>query len=206
MKYWFFIFLFLKLGFARAQDYTGTLYSGYYSGYGYQLCPVLNVKSETGFYGEMRYNYEDDRTFSVYAGMTFYKNFSEKSETELSLYLGGMFGQFEGTSPGFEIWHKTTHWDLFFQNQLPFKNRFKEGFYSNWSQFLYDTQHNVEFGFSVQATQPINKKISKEYYDFGLELACQIPKANLELTFYGFNFWNYRSFGLIGIEYVFSPK
>ncbi|MFM9943700.1 MAG: hypothetical protein ACKVQB_00560 [Bacteroidia bacterium] len=204
MRYWLFLFLFFKFGLLRAQDYTGTLYGGYYSGYGYQLSPVINVKSSTGFYGEMRYNYEDDQTFSVYAGMTFYKNFSKTSETEFSPYLGGMFGKFEGTSPGFEIWHKTPHWDIFFQNQLPFKNRFKEGFYSNWSQLLYDTQRNFEFGASFQATQPLDKKINKEYYDFGLELACQIPKANLEFTFYGFNFWNNRSFFLAGIEYTVS--
>lgn len=204
MRLWLAIILLFNFGLIHAQDYTGTLFGGYYSGFGYQLSPVLNVKSETGFYGEMRYNYEDDRTFSAYAGMTYYKNFSKSSETEFSIYLGGMFGQFEGTSPGFEVWHKTKHLDLFFQNQLPFKNRFKEGFYSNWSQFLYDTKRNFEFGASFQATQPLDKKIAKEYYDFGLELACQVPKANLEFTFYGFNFWNKRSFGLVGIEYVFS--
>lgn len=113
--------------------------------------PMIHYQSSSNWYGEIRYNYEDMKTFSFYAG----KVFSKESRLSYSILpiLGGVMGKFNGGSVGLNI--SMDYDQLFFstQSQCTFSSEDQiHNFFFSWSELGFQVKEWIYTGLAVQQT------------------------------------------------------
>lgn len=137
---------------ARTQTHAGAE-QYYYMGekQAFTFVPVVYFETNKNWYIEGRYNYEADKTMSVYAGKTFEK----KSVVSYSAspVAGVVFGKFNGGSVGVNSEADYKKYSFSSQLQYTFSIKDKtENFLYSWSDLSYQASCNIYTGFSVQQT------------------------------------------------------
>lgn len=117
----------------------------------FTIVPIVYFQTKKNWYIEGRYNFEANRTMSVYAGKTFEK----KSAVSYSVspVIGAVIGRFNGGSIGAN--GEADYKRYFFSSQLQYTFSMKnktENFIYSWSDFSYRALNNIYAGFSVQQT------------------------------------------------------
>lgn len=123
--------------------------------------PVVHFQNESNWYAEARYNYEDAKTFSLYAGKTFSKN--AKLTYDVTPMLGGSIGYFKSISAGLSI--ELSYQKYFFSCQSQYSysiDNFAESFFYNWSELGVNVSPWFYTGFSVQQTRLYQTKLKLE--------------------------------------------
>ncbi len=160
----------------------------------YLWVPIIHRQGKKGLHTEMRYNYEERKTGSVYIG----KNFSSDSAFSYSLtpMLGWVFGQFNGGSVALnaDAGYKKFYTSVQTQYTMS-KNGKAENFFYTWGEIGYEPVEWFYTGISSQWT-----KVYKETGDaeFGMLVGFNIRK--LSIPVYVFSPFDKKINFLIGIN------
>ena len=128
----------------------------------YVWMPVVHHKGKKGVYTEMRYNYEEMETASVYLG----KSFSKERELsyDITPMLGMVFGNFNGGSLAInmDVEYKKTFVSM--QMQYTASSDAKENnFLFNWTEMAYQPLEWFYTGVSMQQTKMYKTGFKSEY-------------------------------------------
>ena len=94
---------------------------------------------------EARYNYENLRTGSLWAGYNF--SAGKKLVLDVTPMIGGVFGRTNGIAPGCEASLTYKQFELSISNEYVFDTTHKSGnFYYSWPQFTYSPTDLVARG------------------------------------------------------------
>ncbi len=130
---------------------------------------------------EARYNYENFRTGSLWAGYNF--SWGKTWQFAVTPMIGGVFGRTNGIAPGCEAslaWKKLT---LSIDNEYVFDTTSKSGnFYYSWPQVTYQPTNWFKFGGVAQRT-----KVSQSQYDTPRGFFVGFMHKQLEFTTYVFD-------------------
>jgi len=104
------------------------------------------------FHMEMRYNYEDRQSFSLWFGY----NFSGGNNFEYTItpMAGAVMGNTNGLAPGLEITLGFYGFELYAESEYIFDMDAREdNFYYNWTDLSYSPLDWMWFGLSIQRTK-----------------------------------------------------
>jgi hypothetical protein len=121
------------------------------SGENTSIVPMAHYRFNNKWYGEARYNYDDDQTFSLYAG----KTFSRKSGFSYSAtpMLGGLIGRMNGGSVGLNM--DMDFENIFFSTQSQYSFSMEQRtnqFFLSWSELGYQATSWFYGGLAMQQT------------------------------------------------------
>ena len=122
--------------------------------------PIVHYRSPGDWYAEMRYNYEDSRTLSLYTGRTFAHEGDRLSYSATPL-VGGVIGKFRGGSMGLNL--TLDFKNLFFESQSQYSfgvNGESLDFLFAWSDVGYQVRPWLFGGISAQNTYLCQDKSS----------------------------------------------
>ncbi len=135
---------------AGAQSHIG-LEQYYYCGKNQDISFVSigYYQNAHNWYGEVRYNYEEKKTMSVYAGKTFYGD-GKLSYTATPM-LGVLIGQFNGGSMGvnLDLAYKSVELSSLLQYVFSKDDRSKS-FMLNWTELSYQVTPFMKSGIVLQ--------------------------------------------------------
>lgn len=160
---------------------------------------MAHVRSPANWYGEIRYNYEDAKTFSLYAGKTFSGGKVAKySITPMAGYSTGLF-------TGFSLGVNTdAEWrDFYFsaQSQYSFSSKTKaDNFLFSWSELGYSISDHFFTGLSLQYTLTVCQAAVEPGIVTGVRF------KNFEIPFYVFKPFRFERYFVLGLSYEFNLK
>jgi hypothetical protein len=130
---------------------------------------------------EARYNYENFRTGSLWAGYNF--SWGKTWQFAVTPMIGGVFGRTNGIAPGCEMslsWKKLT---FSLDNEYVFDTTSKSGnFYYSWPQVTFQALSWLSVGGVAQHT-----KVFETSLDFQRGFFVGVQHKRLEFTTYVFN-------------------
>ncbi|HYG20204.1 MAG TPA: hypothetical protein VD816_14800 [Ohtaekwangia sp.] len=117
----------------------------------FSMGPIGYIQNKAGWYAEVRYNYEEKRTFSLYVGKV-YSNEGELSYA-ITPMVGGVIGRFKGGSAGLDVDLDFRGFFVSTQSQYTFSvNEEISNFYFAWSEAGYQPLPWVYGGVALQQT------------------------------------------------------
>jgi hypothetical protein len=130
---------------------------------------------------EARYNYENLRTGSIWAGYNF--SWGRKWQFAVTPMIGGVFGRTNGIAPGCEASLAYKKVTLSIDNEYVFDTTSKAGnFYYTWPQLTYEPLDWLKLGLVAQRTRAFQTKLDVQR---GFLIGFRHKK--LEFTTYVFN-------------------
>ena len=169
-------------------------YNFFGSGQAYVWMPVLHHQGKNGVYTELRYNYEDLKTASVYLG----KNFGKESKVSYSItpMVGWVFGNFNGGALAMNMDIEYKKIFISTQNQYTIsKDDINNNFFFNWTELAILPKPWFYAGISTQQTKMHGAAFENEY---GLLAGFVIKKITIPV--YVFNPLNTNRNFIIGIN------
>ena len=136
------------------------------------VVPRIYYQTNAGWYGEVRYNYEEERTGSLYAG----KTFSKQGDVCWSLtpVAGLIWGKLKGGAAGLNV--ALAYRDLSFSSALQYavsrEDRQLNFFYA-WSELGCQVAKSVYAGLAIQQTRLFG---TTTRWDPGLQVGFLIEK------------------------------
>ena len=163
------------------------------------IVPVYHIQSENNWYGELRYNYEDAQTLSVYAGKTI--NGGNVLNFGITPLLGFSTGRFTGISVAI---NSEISWKQFYiSSQSQYSRGIKGGstdFLFNWSELGYTISPHFFSGLTMQYTRQSGQTVVESGVLAGLTFnAISIP-------FYVFSPLHKSQYFILGVNYEYSFK
>jgi len=184
---------------------TGGLEQYFYVRKGSALTPVLiaHVQNEK-WYGEVRYNYEEIKTFSAYAG----KIFSDEQKTHsysIIPIIGIVTGKFKGYSLGLDVTFTENNFFFCSQSQYTFSsNDHYENFMYSWSELGYEASQWIYAGLALQHLQLFQKEGEPMSYDFGAMIGFKLGKWTIPI--YSFSPINNNRYFILGLNLEFGKN
>ena len=133
-------------------------WSFYASGYTYIIPESANYVQPTftadrnRIHLEARYNYEGQKTGSVWFGLNF--SGGDVVEWELTPIIGGVFGEVDGVAPGYKgsiSWRRIS---LYSESEFVIDtSEASDSFFYNWSELTYAITESFRAGLVVQRTR-----------------------------------------------------
>ena len=152
--------------------------------------PVLTA-DHNWLHLEARYNYENLRTGSLWAGYNFSRgdvDDGDKWELEVTPMIGGVFGRTNGIAPGLEIslqYKKRIEASI--TNEYVFDTTSKSGnFYYGWPQLTYSPVEWLHVGAVAQRTKAYQTPANIQR-GFLVGVSHEVFQHKWELTTYVFN-------------------
>lgn len=162
------------------------------------MVPIVHVQNSKNWYAEARYNYEAERSFSLYVGKSFSKD-SERLSYAVTPIAGGVGGEFKGASVGFNA--MLEYGKLFFSSQSQYTSSFKDhaqDFLFSWTELGYQPLSWFYLGCTVQHTQYTQ---SKNYQvEPGVVVGFTLGRWTFPL--YGFNPLSTNPYLVLGINHA----
>ena len=156
--------------------------------------PVVHHLTGKGIYTEMRYNYEELGTVSLYGGRSF--NGEGKLSYDITPMLGAVIGKYNGGSVAMNIDLGYKKIEVSTQAQYTVNtDSHTDNFFFNWSEFTYQPLKWMSAGLSIQQTKLYKTNLKSEY---GL-LACFSVK-NFSLPVYLFSPFRNEQNIIVGIN------
>jgi hypothetical protein len=130
---------------------------------------------------EARYNYEDLRTGSLWAGYSF--TVGHRVELDVTPMVGAVFGRTNGLAPGYEMALTYKNMELSSEGELliDIKNSQNDFFYS-WNELVYSPTEWFHAGLVSQTTQAYQTTL-----DIQRGLSAGFAHHHLDFTTYVFN-------------------
>ena len=130
---------------------------------------------------EARYNYENLRTGSLWAGYNF--SWGKTWQFAVTPMIGGVFGRTNGIAPGCEASLKYKKLTLSIDNEYVFDTTSKsENFYYTWPQLTYHALDWLKLGLVAQRTRAFQTPV-----DIQRGFLVGFKHKELEFTTYVFN-------------------
>ncbi|MBS1513034.1 MAG: hypothetical protein JST86_19515 [Bacteroidetes bacterium] len=160
----------------------------------YAWMPVLHHTSKKGMYTELRYNYEAERTGSVYMG----KSFSGKRKWEYAItpMAGIVMGNYNGFSLAANMDASCGKMFASMQTQYTINGKTAdENFFFNWTEVAFQSTRWLYTGASMQQTKVYHAPLQQEY---GLLVGFVFGKFTVPV--YIFNPFNAARNCIVGIN------
>lgn len=164
----------------------------------YAWMPVVHYETKKGIYAELRYNYEEAQTFSVFGGKVLSMNSGSFSVTPM---IGLSTGKFTGVSLAANA--EAEFNKLFLSTETQYcMNAKKDGnnFLFSWSEIGYSIFPNLFAGFSFQYT------IQQGAADPEPGLMAGLSFKNFSIPVYVFNPFGKRQYLVFGLNYEYHLK
>ncbi len=165
----------------------------------YLWMPIAHYQSAKGLYAELRYNYEDSKTFSFFGGRTFVAN--KAIDFSLTPMIGLSVGNFKGLSLAANTDIEWKNWYLSSQMQysLSLSDKFAN-FYFCWSEAGYNISENFYTGLAVQYTRQEGDN------DFQPGFLAGVSFGNVSVPLYVFSPFRPGQYIILGINYEYQLK
>lgn len=165
----------------------------------YVWMPVIHYQTEKGFYTELRYNYEDVQTLSLFAGKTFFTG--SKLGCTLTPMLGLSTGNFSGASVAVNA---EADWKNFYlSTQTQYSAATRKGvsnFFFSWSELGYNLSRSFFAGVALQYTRQEGVSYTEPGIVAGLSF------KNFSLPFYLFKPFQTDQYIIVGLNFEYSLK
>jgi hypothetical protein len=136
---------------ASSWDFTLSV-SGYLVPHGQSYASPTFTADHSTVHVEARYNYEAQRTGSLWAGYNL--STGKKLVLEMTPMIGGVFGHLNGIAPGLEFTGTYKKVQLYSANEYIFDTDTKAGnFFYTWTQLTYSPVAWFTVGYVVQRTR-----------------------------------------------------
>lgn len=160
----------------------------------YVWMPVVHYQAKKGMYAELRYNYEDLKTFSFYGGKTF------TGGTDLKYSITPMGGYCIGRFTGLSIaTNAEAEWkEFYFSTQTQYSMATKKdaaNFFFSWSEVGYNIFRNFFAGLAVQYTRQQGENDMQPGFVAGLNF------KNISIPFYLFSPFQPGRYIVLGFIY-----
>jgi hypothetical protein len=130
---------------------------------------------------EARYNYENQRTGSLWAGYNF--NVGKTLILNVTPMIGGVFGRTTGVAPGCEASLTYKKVELSISNEYVFDtSRSSDSFYYSWPQLTYSPTDWLRVGLVAQHTKAFQTSL-----DIQRGFLVGVSHKKVEFTTYVFN-------------------
>ncbi len=140
-----------KIASANPWDFNLSL-SGYIVPQGQSYASPTLTADHGILHLEARYNYEGQRTGSLWAGYNF--SFGKKVTFDITPMLGGVIGEINGIAPGLEATISYKKLQLYSANEYIFNTNSKsDNFFYTWTQLTYSPVSWFGFGYVTQRTR-----------------------------------------------------
>jgi hypothetical protein len=137
--------------------------------------------NRTWLHLEARYNYENLRTGSLWAGYNFAAG--KKLVLDVTPMIGGVFGRTTGIAPGCEASLTYKELQLSISNEYVFDTTHKSGnFYDTWPQLTYSPSSWFRVGLVAQRTRAFQTSL-----DVQRGFLVGVSRKKWESTIYVFN-------------------
>jgi hypothetical protein len=165
----------------------------------YMWMPVVHYQSKKGIYTELRYNYEEVQTLSLYGGKTF--SGGNILKFTLTPMLGFSVGNFSGLSLATNA---DVEWKNFYlSSQSQYSMATKHGiddFFFSWSELGYSLSDNFFGGVAIQYTMQQGVNDAEPGFVAGLNL------KNVSIPVYVFSPFKTGRYFVVGLNYEFDFK
>jgi hypothetical protein len=165
----------------------------------YVWMPVVHYQAKKGFYTELRYNYEDFQTLSLYGGKTF--GGGDHLQYSFTPMVGISTGKFKGISFAMNT---ETEWKNFYvSSQTQYSKGIQKNsndFFFNWSELGYTISRNFFGGVALQFTREGGTNDPEPGFLAGLNL------GNISIPVYLFRPFNQGRYFIVGLNYEFDFK
>jgi hypothetical protein len=146
---------------------------------------------------ESRYNYEDRKTFSFFAGYNF--TGGNKIEYLITPMLGVVLGNSDGIAPGLEFDFTLGKFELYSEMEYLIElNDKSNSYYYNWTEITYAPKEWLMVGITGQRTR---------FFESSLEIdrgiLARLIRNNFSFTGYLFNPFNEYTFGILSLGISF---
>jgi hypothetical protein len=169
------------------------------------IVPVGYIQSANNWYAELRYNYEEAKTFSLYGGKTF--SGGNNLEYTLTPMAGFSTGRFTGVS--FAANAEAEWKNFFFSSQTQYSISVKKKdsivvkgntgrFFFNWSELGYNISDLFFGGLSMQYTRQTGENNFEPGFLAGLNF------KNLSFPCYVFSPFRPGRYFVLGVNYEFN--
>lgn len=150
------------------------------------------------YYLEARFNYEDDKTMSLYFGKAYIHD--KKVYYEFIPMIGLVYGQMMGISPGFNLKIDYKRFTSSTQCQYTFDLKDKDNsFFWDWSNFYIKINKNIALGCAIQINR---SKSGDNFVHYSPALRFEHNSFIFEAN--AFNFWEKYPLWSFGFEYDFK--
>lgn len=168
--------------------------------------PIAYFRSADDWYGELRYNYEADKTFSLYGGRSI--SGGNKLRYEFATMLGFSTGTFTGLSLATSA---EAEWkNLYFSSQSQYSldtrrsdslsGKLRTGnFFFSWTELGYSLGDHVSAGLALQYT------LQREASVFSPGFAVSAHAGRFHFPLYLFDPFHTRRYYVVGIAYNWKP-
>jgi hypothetical protein len=173
-------------------SYIGTQSAG-------AIVPSLHFQSPGNWYAELRYNYEDAQTISLYGG----KIIEGGNDLEYSItpMIGFSAGLFTGIS---FATNAEAEWKNFYlSSQTQYSMAVKENcenFFFSWSELGYNVSRHFFAGLAMQYTG------QKGIHDFEPGFVAGVTLKNFSFPFYIFSPFDSGRYFVLGVNYEYNFK
>jgi hypothetical protein len=165
----------------------------------YVWMPVAHYQSKKGIYTELRYNYEDVQTVSLYGGKTF--GGGKALKFTIIPMVGISVGKFSGVSLATNA---DAEWKKFYlSSQTQYSIATKAGvddFFFSWSELGYSLSDNFFGGVAIQYTLQQGSHNAEPGFVAGLNL------NNVSIPVYIFSPFKTGRYFVVGLNYEFDFK
>jgi hypothetical protein len=173
-------------------SYMGTPFTG-------AIVPVFHIQSKNNWYAELRYNYEEAQTFSVFGGKAI--KGGHDLEYSITPMAGFSTGRFTGISLATNI---EAEWkNIYLSSETQYSQAIKKdakSFFFNWSDLGYTLNRRFFAGMTMQYTRQAGE------IDCKPGLLAGISFSSLSFPFYLFNPFRGNSYLVLGANYEYSFK
>jgi hypothetical protein len=185
----------------KSQSRTG-LEEYYYAGNSMASALVTRAwyQSDNHWYGEIRYNYENAKSYSLYGGRTFSKN--GDLSWSVTAFGGLVMGRYKGFSTGTNVDMRVSK--LYFSSDSQYTRAAGEGypdFFYAWSELGYQVSSRLFGGLALQQTRyfPSGGK-----WELGMEAGISFKSWSIPL--YLFNPAGRERYVVLGITWEGSSN
>jgi len=173
--------------------------SGYIIPDEYFLLPIVSA-DHNQLHLEARYNYEDDKTASLFGGYNF--SFGNKLSVDFTPMGGFAFGNTDGFVLGYNA--EFSYWNLGFSTQAEYLFDFSDpdfNFFYSWNELYYLPADWIWFGVSAQRLREHQTSL-----DFQRGIFLAVQKKWLTVSGYYFNPFTSDDFWVVTLGVDFSTK
>jgi len=160
----------------------------------YTWAPVVHNLTDRGMYTEMRYNYEELKTASLYVGKNF--NSSGNIGSSFTPAAGIVVGKYTGASLALNT--ELSYRNVFFNSQAQYTvsaDKTASNFYYNWSDLYYMSTPWLFTGVTMQQTGLYNTTMRTE-----TGVLMGFTRGKWTVPVYLFNVLNDQKYFIVGIN------
>ncbi|MEO7767226.1 MAG: hypothetical protein ABIS01_07360 [Ferruginibacter sp.] len=185
---------------AVSQSQGGLEQYYYVDNKGVSITPIAWYQNEKGWYAEGRYNYEAEKTLSLYAGKTFENK--AKVSYAVSAMMGVVIGKLNGASIAVntDLDYKKLFFSLQSQYTFSLKDR-NANFLYNWCDLGYRLSPGFSAGISLQQTNLYETIAASEK---GFFVKAEFGRWAFPL--YIFNISNNGRYAVMGLSFTWEYK